>query len=328
MQNGSDGDSLSKATDGVATLLVPSEVRYIKLGAGGRWEAAGLDGGHLEYGGTIDPVDLAASGDWDRARAHYREHGRSAGTATAYARELRDFYTLGSDALWITFALDHLWWAFAEPDVVTRASTNPDEARLYRRVIGGWRNTDLHGRPIRMIDLSTRLTQVASYQQTMCKVTACDYLLRRVNGEEEPNVLAARLQLDALAAATLPLIQQLHQSDFELMVDLLFMRTGWRRISTLGGTMKANDLVIEQPATGERANVQVKSAASQSVLDDCISQFLESGADRFFFICHSPRGDLVIRNVTGKPVAIWSGAELARQAIGQGMVEWLMARAA
>lgn len=32
-------------------------------------------------------------------------------------REVKDFYTLGSDCLWITFADGSLWWAFAWPEV-------------------------------------------------------------------------------------------------------------------------------------------------------------------------------------------------------------------
>ncbi|MBA3835963.1 MAG: hypothetical protein H0X53_09025 [Sphingomonas sp.] len=84
-------------------------------------------------------------------------------------------------------------------------------------------------------------------------------------------------------------------ADFELLVDLLFARGGWRRLSGLGGSMRDIDLLIEQPLTGERASVQVKSAADQRTFDANIASFEASGAaSRFFFVCHSPRGTLTL----------------------------------
>src|SRR5207237_1101979 len=55
-----------------------------------------------------------------------------------------------------------------------------------RKTIGGWRNTDINGLPLRIDTLSTRLTQVANYRRTICGVGPKDYLLRRINGTVEP----------------------------------------------------------------------------------------------------------------------------------------------
>jgi len=57
-----------------------------------------------------------------------------------------------------------------------------------RKTIGGWRNTDINGELLRVNTLSTRLTKVAGYRRTICKIEAQDYLLRRINGEVEPLV--------------------------------------------------------------------------------------------------------------------------------------------
>ena len=40
--------------DGRAGRVNPGEVRYIKLGRGGAWEAASLDGGRLDWGVACD----------------------------------------------------------------------------------------------------------------------------------------------------------------------------------------------------------------------------------------------------------------------------------
>ncbi len=84
------------------------------------------------------------------------------------------------------------------------------------------------------------------------------------------------------------------------------------------------DLIIEQPTLGERATVQVKSRASQSVLEQHIRHFKRSGEQRAFFICHSPDGKLSADGATG--LHVWTGEELAAVAVKSGLFEWLMDR--
>jgi hypothetical protein len=275
--------------DATLTRISPANIRYIKLGAGGAWEAASLDGDRIEWGFASDSHALAKAGDWASAKARYIAQGTSPATATSNVRELRDFYTLGADTLWITFARGFLWWAFAEPAVIYKGAETGPEGSRHRRTIGQWRNTDVSGQPLTMNSLSTVLTQLAGYPRTICSVGAADYLLRRINADEEPAVAAARAAREALLASAAELIRQLHWAEFELMVDLVFARSGWRRVSVLGGTMKDIDLLLEQPVTGERASVQVKSSADQAVLDGCLAAFEASPlATRFFFVATAP----------------------------------------
>src|ERR1700722_18504517 len=113
------------------------------------------------------------------------EQGRDARAAAEDAREIVDFYRLGSDCLWITFAKDHLWWTFAGPKVVWLGLGKGHGERL-RKSIGGWRNTDTNGKPLKTNTLNTKLTKVANYRRTICAVDAQEYLLRRINGLEGP----------------------------------------------------------------------------------------------------------------------------------------------
>ncbi len=175
--------------------------------------------------------------------------------------------------------------------------------------------------------MSTRLTQVAAYRQTVCGVKASDYLLRRINGIEEPVVARAREAKSAMIAVATEMIAGLHWADFETLVDLIFARAGWQRISRVGGTQADTDLVLEQPTTGEIAFVQVKSKAAQSVLDDYVGRFRRSNKyDRMFFICHSPTGTLSINDMAG--VHIWVGDRLADASVKAGLFDWLTKRSA
>ena len=310
-------------------LINPKEFRYIKLGRGGSWAQPAFERGELHFGYRTVSHDLClrgVQGDWDPVTRFLTEAGRSLGKARDGVREIRDFYTLGSDCLWITFAERHLWWAFAEPEVTWLGVAEDGQGARTRRTVDGWRKVNIAGVPLRIDDLSTRLTQVAAYRQTVCGVKASDYLLRRINGIEEPVVTRARETRAAMIVVATEMISGLHWADFETLADLIFARAGWQRISRVGGTQADTDLVLEQPTTGETAFVQVKSKAGQAVLDDYISRFRRGTYDRLFFICHSPTGTLSVDDEVG--VHIWAGDRLADAAVKAGLFDWLTERSA
>lgn len=304
--------------------IEPMTVRYIKLGQGGRWARLCFETGEMHFGAPHEPHDLCLQGDWDGARQVLIEQlGYTPSVATDAIREMRDFYTQGEDCLWITFADGHLWWAFTASEAIDLRGTPGEHGAVMRRV-RNWFSTSLYGDPLRIDTLSTRLTQVAAYQKTICQVKEIAYLLRKINGRDEPMVAQARSALEQTVAAAAGLIGQLHWSDFELFVELLFQRSGWQRVSRLGGNLKDADLILEQPATGERALVQVKSKADQPTLMRYEAIFRSGGYQRLFFVCHSPEGRLVPEGLGG--VHIWSGEDLARRAVEAGLMGWLMER--
>jgi hypothetical protein len=301
-------------------------VRYIKLGPGGRWDV-GLDRGELHFGYKKATHELALAGDFEALKQYLIGIGKDAQVASRDAREVLDFYELGSDCLWITFARDHLWWTFAEPEVTWIGGDGQFEGERTRRAIGGWRSTDINGVPLRTNTLSTKLTKVAAYRRTICKVEAQDYLLRRINGIQEPFVEKSTAARDALIATITEGLAILHWADFETLVDVIFARSGWHRASAIGGNQKLVDMELEQPTTSERGAVQVKSSANQKLLDQYIARIDDAERfDRFFFVCHSPKGDLAApagRN----DVHIWTGRELAATVLRMGLQDWVFERA-
>jgi hypothetical protein len=80
------------------------------------------------------------------------------------------------------------------------------------------------------------------------------------------------------------------------------------------------DSILRERATAEVAFVQVKSQATQSVLDDYVARF--DGAkiyDRMFFVCHSPKSKLSAP--ARDNLHIWAGAPLAEMAIRAGLYD-------
>lgn len=84
------------------------------------------------------------------------------------------------------------------------------------------------------------------------------------------------------------------------------------------------DLLIEQPTLGEMASVQVKSRATQAVLEAHLAHFAASGLPRTFFVCHSPEGALSTGDTPG--IHLWTEDHLAEIAIKSGLFDWLLDR--
>ena len=305
----------------------PKEIRYIKLGAGGKWVQVSLDRSEIHFSHREVPHDLCRRGDWDAVVEVLVTEGRSPAKAKDATREIRDFYTLGPDCLWITFADGHLWWAFAETEVVWLGSEEDGRGARTRKTVDGWCKANIKGEPLRTDHLSTKLTQVAAYRQTICRVKEADYLMRRINAVGEPVVARAGEARQAVVAVASEMIAGLHWADFETLVDLIFARSGWQRVSRVGESQADVDLVLEQPSTGETAFVQVKSKAGPSVLQDYIDRFRRSGDyEHFFFVCHSPKGALSTEG--DSRLHVWAGDRLADAAVKAGLFDWLVDRAA
>ena len=301
-------------------------VRYIKLGRGGRWEDAAIDRGELHFGYKKATHELALEGDFETIKQYLIGLGRDAQAASRDAREVLDFYELGSGCLWITFAKDHLWWTFAAPEV-TWVGGDGQEGERTRKTIGGWRNTDVNGVPLGTNTLSTKLTKVAGYRRTICKVEAQDYLLRRINGIQEPFVEKSTAARDTLITMITEGLAMLHWADFEPLVDVIFARSGWHRASAIVGNQKLVDMELEQPTTSERGAVQVKSSANQKLLDQYIARIDEAERfDRFFFVCHSPEGELA-SPIGRNDVHVWTGRELASTVLRLGLQDWVFEKA-
>jgi len=69
----------------------------------------------------------------------------------------------------------------------------------------------------------------------------------------------------------------------------------------------------------------VKSSASQATLDDYLERFHRDGsAQRFYFICHSPKENLSLP--PSSQLHLWAGIELAHSALAAGLLDWLIER--
>lgn len=301
---------------------------YIKLGEGGKWERTCFADGTIRAGYYEVPPEFSLARDHDGIRQVYLRLGKDEGTATRYAGELLKFYEAGSETLWITFSGGSLHWAVAEGPAEYLGSDSalyPAGSTL-RQTASGWQKTSLSGKSLPISELSGRLTKVAGYRGTICAIKDWEfnYLLRRLQDQEIEEVQKAKAVRIELLKACETLITFLPWPDFELLVDLVFTNSGWRRMGSLGGDQKTSDLELIQPMTGERAVVQVKSATTQQELVAYEDGFSQMNANRYFYVWHTCKGKLssIMPDLT-----IMGPDVLAEHVLNAGLYDWLIRKA-
>lgn len=296
---------------------------FIKLGDKGAWEAESIQKGYIKLG--YDSLDHQAciNKDTQALRAHYPPN-YNAGAFTRHIEQVYKFYHEPETTLWITFHSDRLWWCFAKTEI------NLDGGQKTRATVDRWRDTDIHGNVLYKSLLSGKLLATQGFQGTICSIKEIEYLLHKINGTSEPHVAAAEKSVMDLQAALIPIIKNLHPKDLETLTDLIFRHSGWQRTGVAGGTERDIDLDLSSPLTRERIAVQVKSRASLSTFNDYKKIFSDArGYSKFYFVTHSPSNALV-DSVIANPdesFLLWDAAELARQSVRSGLVDWLIDKA-
>lgn len=300
--------------------ITPKQAIYIKLGRSGSWESECLKEGIIRFGYKETPFKSAQSGDWDAVWEFWHSARKGdAGTATRDLIQIRHFYEDGDDTLWITLSGGLLWWCFAKPGV----KMHPDGHGPYRKCVAGWKSTDIAGNKLSSEKLSGNLLRIQGFRGTICDVKAFDYLVQKLNNQLQPEVEAATKAENEMVQKIMPLLRMLTWQDFELLVDLVFSNSGWRRVGQLGKTQKTVDLELVLPTTGERAFVQVKSVASKAELTDYLGRLRETSLfDKMFFVWHT--GELgEIPEADKANVLLIGPALLARMVFDAGLTSWL-----
>ena len=305
-----------------SNTINPKSVRYIKLGSGGSWEKECLAKGIIRMGFGTESTErfhLCQSRDWAALAESFKSEGRDKGTAKRFTRELSLFFDADGTTLWITFMNERLYWGFVDS---SPAKLHADGDGIWRTIRGGWRDTDLKGTVLSKDKLSGAVTKLAAYRGTSCHVDKAEYVVRRINGEKMPDVERALANLQEMKSSVLPLMRMLTPQDFELLVDLVFTASGWRRVGVVGRTQDTLDLDLLLPSTGDRAFVQVKSSTTSIELADYIAKFGERSDlyKRMFYVYHS--GEASPSDDSG--ITVIGPEHLASLVIDAGLVNWLI----
>lgn len=297
------------------------EVRFIKLGNGGDWERSCIENDNTIRLGYESPYhEESLSGNWEPVREYWLEARKgNQGAATRDINQIKDFYERLESDIWVTFHRRKMYWCHAQKDV-----QQLEDGSRVRNVIGKWSCEDKNGFPLTIDNIDGRITKVQGFRGTICSVELPEYLIRKINGVLQPEVEAAKVALRNLKLDVENLIKGLWWGDFELLIDLIFSQSGWRRTSSLGKTEKDIDLDIFSPVTQKRALVQIKSSTNSSEIMACYERLSKyEQCEEIYFVFHTLNGALDKIGFLEK-LHLWDISRVADMVIQTGLIDWLI----
>ena len=304
--------------------ISPTKALFIKLGAKGSYEKECIEERNivkLDYK-EIDH-NLCLAGRWQAVRkVIMKKYKTKKVTTTFHLNQIKYFYEVGQDVLWITFYHHKLWWCFADKKVIYEK-----DGTKFRKVLGKWRNKGLGGQELRLGNLSGRLLRTQGFRGVICRVIEKNYLLNKINGEELAETKEVKEAFNLLCDRIVPVIKNLNWKNFERLIDLIFRNAGWQRISELGQTQRTIDLELVNPITGERAVAQVKSESNLKEFNRYKKEFGGiTGYDKFFYLVHTPTEDLkkYKKENREEKIKIYFASEIAELAVNAGLFNWVL----
>ena len=294
---------------------------YIKLGRTGKWEESSISEGKLRIGWSQQTTEDINQGRWEVIRKQMEDDNPDKGAVTRDLNALQLICHSTQDDIWITFFSSRLWWCR-----VGRNKIFQDKISKYRRLKKGWSDRDIHGNVLLINRISGRLSKIQGFRGTACRAKEIDDLRRLINDESSAEYTAIADCKKTLIKTVEQGLKRLHWKDFETFIDLLFRQSGWRRLTTVGETMKYVDLELEDPITHDQYQVQVKSHARVSDLKEYSDQFSAAGYRKLYFVVHTPDTKLLHYNPEKANVELLLPSRLAEMAVDLGLVNWLMSK--
>jgi len=292
---------------------------YIKLGRGGKWEQSSIAEAKLRIGWGHQDIQDINRGNWKKIEEQLRQESTYRGKATRDLNALRLISESTSEDLWITFFQGTMWWC----TLGSREMFQDDKSK-YRQVNGKWSNQDVHGNTLEINSIPGVLSKTQAFRGTVCRVQELETLKRLVNASPSPEYEEIEKCKMALAKSVEKGIRKLHWKDFETFVDLIFRGSGWRRLSMVGGTMKFTDLDLEDPITGDKYQVQIKSQATSDEFEDYAEQFNRRLHRKLYFVVHTPDKKLAALQEQPQDVELILPSRLSKMAVRLGLVDWLV----
>lgn len=295
---------------------------YLKLGKQGMWEDELENGSKARIGWSNIDIQDIQNENWNRIKKSidqdFSKRGKKTG-ATQDFNALKSFCDASEDDIFITFFDGKLYWCFLDNFKVQQ-----DNLSKYRTTKINWSCTDIKGKTLFINQISGKISKTQGFRATLCKIEEKDTLLRIINGESIPIVEQLKIKKTELNNCLQIAYSNLHWKDYEVLTDLIFRQSGWRRLSLMGENMKYMDLELIDPITKDLFQVQVKASADIKDFENYAEKFTGKGYRKLFFVVFNHNTSLLGYQHNYDNVQLLTGYDLADLIIDLGLTNWII----
>jgi hypothetical protein len=318
------------------------EVRYIKLGTGGDVadDCFKDDLLYIGYDTHLPEVREWCNQARDVNKRDLAIHkiqnywiekrNKKQGTATNFTNSVLSVSEDEGKTLWFTVHERKIYYGLTEGGELEYCQTwedNGSNSGSAKRMQYGWcdRARDVSLLYINKLSGSLTKTQATRGAIALIQKSPAEYFINHLLGKPQKLKALAKKARDNLKEKLANIIKDLQPSEFEVLVDLIFANSGWKRDGELGGNIKFVDVTLMLPSTGETAAVQVKTKTSKSQSQQYIDvDYSSQGFDKFFYVYHT--GEAITRK-KDKKYFVWGVEEVADKSIDAGLSQWIIDRA-
>ncbi|MEA3047938.1 MAG: hypothetical protein QOJ53_2270, partial [Sphingomonadales bacterium] len=204
---------------------LPTTVRYVKNGEGGKWWGTAKARNEVHLGWRSIPHHLLSAAEMPAIRALIQaEYGAKAG-ATQDFNMLATLLDHPSQHLWVTFEDGCMWWCTVHDQIQTNDAGAASCGHFWLTCNLPWRNRSLGGKYLAAANLPGVITTTAGFRGTICEPRGAREILRVIHDRQDEDAVAADLARTAYQEAVAKLVSRLGEKDFELLIDLILARS-------------------------------------------------------------------------------------------------------
>lgn len=276
-----------------------NHVRYVKLGKKeDNWEEICFKKGWIPLG--YPEMEKKIGREYEETKLddlekEYKRLGYDQKKITTYFNQIKQFYTLGEDTVWVMFRASKLYWGTASKEVYEFTEkdlegTNIKKPFLYRKIKPRIEGTTwlCHSLENDFLKFDIEKIDGIISKTSNARISICPFK-RRYDSDKINNYISNLIHGKFTPCDTMTeeeLIKSLSPTNFEWFVSNIYCQLGYLNLVEVGGsTQKNTDLILLSP-TNDRVLVQIKTSANQAVFDKYAEIF--EGEEDARFIYHTP----------------------------------------
>lgn len=308
---------------------------YIKLGSkNDKWEDECIKKGTIRIGWSvvknIDYINNWNSKEIERLiQLDYKTRGKKNG-ATQDFNALKLFCEATEEDIFITFYKSKMYWCNPSNEPLKRYDENSQtDFTKVRETKNGWKCSPINN-PEKIFhsnEISGQISKTQAFQGTFCSFTEkeLEIINRLINGIPNPVVKKIKKHREKIIRSIVKLLKELHWKDCEILTDLIFLHSGWRRISMSGGSMEFIDMEYEEPINNYKYAVQVKAKANKNDIEKYIKNLEGRHFEKMFFVVFYPDESIKKEyQMNQNNLEIIDGEKLANYIFDLGLLNWLL----